>query len=52
MVNELTGNQEGIAYAARRNWMLKPDYSPPSESPDNPGLQSTDNLQGWFKENI
>lgn len=59
MVNELTGNQEGIAYAARRNWDAKTrllssiqkaktilDYNPQTTFKD--GLKKT---YEWFVEN-
>lgn len=59
MVNELTGNQEGIAYAARRNWDAKTrllssiekarkilDYNPKTTFKD--GLKKT---HQWFVDN-
>ena len=59
MVNELTGNQEGIAYAARRDWDAKTrllssiekarkilDYNPQRTFKD--GLKKT---HSWFEEN-
>nr|WP_319374722.1 NAD-dependent epimerase/dehydratase family protein [uncultured Methanobacterium sp.] len=59
MVNELTGNNEGIAYAARRDWDAKTrllssiekarkilDYNPQTGFKD--GLKKT---HSWFEEN-